>query len=139
MSQAKIRNIFQTKIASYAATKSIRVAYDNLQFVPKANETYLACHLIPSVTKTETLSGDHKAFIGIFQITIVVGSGKATSLSDEIAEELQNEFKVYSLHSRAADPLFVVQVLSPLNVPEGKVQSGNWIVPSYFEYRADTN
>lgn len=139
MSQAKIRNIFQTVVYDYAQGKSLRVAYDNVQFTPNVNETYLACHLMPSVTKTETLSGDHKAFIGIFQVTIVAGSGKSTSAVDQIADDLQNEFKVYSLHSEEGSPSFIVQVISPLNVPEGRVQAGNWVVPCYFEYRADTN
>ena len=137
MSHARVRNLFQTALAAYAATKGIRVAFDNVQFTPTTNETYLVSHLMPASTNSRTLSGDHKAFVGVYQITIVSPSGRATSKSDEISAELQQEFTVYKRYTDSTG--FTVQVMSPLHTPEGKVQNGGWIVPCYFDYRADTN
>lgn len=137
MSQAKVRNLFQKAVSDYATTKNIRVAFDNVKFTPQANETYLVCHLIPSSAATETLSGDHKRFLGVFQITIVTASGTATAKSDEIASELQDIFTIYKRYTDSTN--FTVTVMTPLNVPEGKVQNGGWIVPCYLNYRADTN
>jgi len=137
MSQARVRNLFQTALNAYATTKNIRVAFDNVQMVPRANETYLVSHLLPSSTATQTLNGDHKRFLGVYQITIVTPSGKATAQSDEIASELQEIFTIFKRYTDSDG--FTVTVMTPLNVPEGKVQNGGWIVPCYFNYRADTN
>ena len=137
MSHARVRNLFQTALKAYADNKGLRVAFDNVQFTPTTNETYLVSHLMPASTNSGTLSGDHKAFVGVSQITIVSPSGRATSQSDEISLELQQEFTVYKRYIDSTG--FTVQVMSPLHTPEGKVQNGGWIVPCYFDYRADTN
>ncbi len=137
MSQARVRNLFQTALSQYATTKNIRVAFDNVQFKPQANEVYLVSHLLPSSTATQTLEGDHKRFLGVMQITIVTPSGTATAKSDEIANDLQEMFTIFKRYTDSEG--FTVTVMTPLNVPEGKVQNGGWIVPCYFNYRADTN
>lgn len=137
MSHARVRNLFQTALSTYASNKGIRVAFDNVQFTPTTNETYLVSHLMPAQTSSRTLSGDHKAFVGVYQITIVSPSGRATSQSDQISVELQQEFTVYKRYTDSTG--FTVQVMSPIHTPEGKVQNGGWIVPCYFDYRADTN
>lgn len=136
MSHPSILNIFQTALSGYATAKPIRVAYENVQLTPTANETYLVAHILPSSTKTDTLSGDHKRFMGVFQITIVSPSGKATSNYQTLVNELQTLFPVYKIFEITG---FSVQVTSPLHTPEGKVQNGAWVVPCSFEYRADTN
>lgn len=137
MSQARVRNLFQTALKQYADTKGIRVAYDNVQFTPKTNEVYLVSHLLPSSTATETMSGDHKRFLGVYQITVVTPSGAATARADEIATDLQEIFTIFKRYTDSTG--FTVTVMTPLNVPEGKVQNGGWIVPCYFNYRGDIN
>lgn len=137
MSQARVRNLFQTALKQYADAKGIRVAFDNVQMTPRANEVYLVSHLLPSSTATQTLNGDHKRFLGVMQITVVTPSGTATAKSDEIATELQDIFTIFKRYTDSTG--FTVTVMTPLNVPEGKVQNGGWIVPCYFNYRADIN
>lgn len=136
MSHSRVRALFNTALLSYATPKNIRVATDNVKFTPNTNETYLAAHLIPADTFTMTLSGDHKSFIGIYQIKVVTGSAISTAVSDNITEELQDVFLVDKLFTKDG---FTVQVNSPIHSVEGKAQEGSWVVPCYFEYRADTN
>lgn len=135
MSHAKVRNIFQTAVRNYATTKGLRVAYDNVQFTPKVDEIYLAVHLLPSSTKALTLDADIEGFNGIFQITIVGVAGKATNPTDVIAQELKEEFTAFKRYTDSSG--FTVMVMSPLHTPEGKVRNGSWVVPCYFDYRAD--
>lgn len=137
MSQARVRNLFQTALKQYADAKGLRVAFDNVQMTPRANEVYLVSHLMPSSTATQTLNGDHKRFLGVYQITVVTPSGTATAKADEIATELQDIFTIFKRYTDSTG--FTVTVMTPLNVPEGKVQNGGWIVPCYFNYRADIN
>ena len=136
MSHAKARALFNTALLAYATPKQIRVATDNVMFKPITNETYIAAHLIPADTTTNTLGGDHKKFIGIYQIKVVTGSGVSTSVSDNITQDLQDVFQVDKMFTKDG---FTVQVVSPIHSPEGRAQEGSWVVPCYFEYRADTN
>ncbi len=136
MSNARIRVLFNTALVGYAKPKGIRVAADNTPFTPKTNETYLVAKLIPVDTSTETLGGDHKGYIGLYQIKVVTASGISTDVSDKLIEELQDVFKVDKLFSKDG---FSVRVISPIHGPEGKAQEGSLVVPCYFEYRADTN
>lgn len=137
MSHSRVRNLLATKTTEYATTKGLRVSYENYKLYPEADETYLETYTIPAPTITRTLNGDHKEFIGIYQIKIIVGSGVATSLSDEIVEELQLTFTVDSTYTDTSG--FTVQVISPVSIAQGKVQDGKWVIPCSLEYRADTN
>lgn len=139
MSHFKVKSLFEIALKEYATTKGLRVAYDNVKFTPLANETYIQCHLLPADTFTDTLGGDHKAFIGVFQIKIIIGSGKSVAIVNQMTEELQAIYGVYKVFEEAIPSEFFVQVTSPIKVPEGKVVDGSWIVPCYFQYRADTN
>lgn len=136
MSHSRVRALFNTALIAYATPKNIRVATDNVKFTPNTNETYIVAHLIPADTYTNTLGGDHKAFIGLYQMKVVTGTGVSTSVSDNITQDLQAVFLVDKLFTKDG---FTVQVVSPIHSPEGKAQDGSWVVPCYFEYRADTN
>lgn len=137
MSHARVRNLFQTALKTYANGKGIRVAFDNVQFTPKANETYLVSHLLPADTSSNTLSGDHERILGIYQIVVITPSGSATNSSDTIISELKQIFSIYKRYTDSSG--FSVCIMSPLHSPEGKVQNGGWVVPCYFNYRADSN
>lgn len=136
MSHSRVRNLLATKLAEYATTKGIRVSYENYKLYPNVDETYLETCTLPAPTITRTLSGDHKEFLGVYQIKIIVGSGVATALSDQIVEELQTAFPVDSTYVDVSG--FTVQVISPVSIAQGKVQDGKWVIPCSLEYRADT-
>lgn len=136
MSHARVRSLFNTALIAYATPKTIRVATDNVKFTPTTNETYIVAHLIPADTSTNTLGGDHKGYLGLYQIKVVTATGVSTSVADNIVQELQAVFQVDKLFTKDG---FTVQVTSPIHSPEGKAQEGSWVVPCYFEYRADTN
>jgi hypothetical protein len=43
---------------------------------PIAGETYLRAFSLPADTASNTLSGDHRLYTGVFQVNIVAPSGK---------------------------------------------------------------
>lgn len=135
MSQGRIRKIFSAKVAEYSVLKNILVSYDNVKHKFDAN--HIETHLIPSDTFSDTLGGDHKAFLGMYQMTIVVQYNSGLLVAEEIIEDLQNIFKINQMFTDESG--FSVQVISPIKVPEGKQFGAQWRVPCYFEYRADTN
>jgi len=139
MSHARIRNIFNYEMSLFAEVNNLRVSFDNVNFTPNVDETYIQCHLIPADTQTRTLGGDHKEYIGLYQMKVITASGDGSGNADDIVEKLQTKFPVYALFKEDDPSIFSVQVLSPIHSPEGRDQSGSWGVPCSFEYRADIN
>lgn len=138
MSHARVRTLFSAALAEYAELKGIKVSWDNVKEQFDADDAdHIETHLIPADTFTDTLGGDHKAFIGLYQMKIVTKYGTGYLKTEEIIEDLQNVFKVYKEFTDTNG--FAVQVISPIKTPEGKQNASQWAVPAYFEYRADTN
>lgn len=135
MSHGRIRRIFSALISEYAIQKNIPVSFDNVK--GSFDVDHIETHLIPSDTFSDTLSGDHKAFVGMYQMTIVVQYNTGLLKAEEITEELQNIFGINEVFSDTSG--FSVQVISPIKVPEGKQDGVQWRLPCYFEYRSDIN
>jgi hypothetical protein len=142
MSHAKIRNIFNYQMSLFAEDNGLRIAFDNINFSPDVNETYIQCHLVPADTITRTLSGDHKEYLGFYQMKVITASGDGSGSADDVVEKLQAKFPVDSVFSEDTitdEPTtFYVQIISPVYSPDGKDQYGSWVIPCRFQYRADT-
>jgi L-rhamnose isomerase len=136
MSHARVRTLFSAALANFAQQKNMKVSYDNVSD-GFDNEDHIESHIIPADTFSETLSGDHKAFIGMFQMTIVTQYGTGYLKTESLVEELQTVFKLNEMFTDTTG--FSVQVTSPIHTPEGKQVGGQWRVPCYLNYRADTN
>lgn len=140
MSHGRVRRLFSSALAQWSAdrTQPIPISYDNVKSKFEGDaEDHIETHLIPADTFSDTLGGDHKAFIGLFQMKIVMTYGSGLITTEDVVEELQNLFKINQVFTD--DTGFTVQVISPIVVPEGKQIGGQWNVPCYFSYRADTN
>lgn len=105
------------------------------------NFTHIVVSLIPAPAETETLSGDHIRYMGIFQMDVNVLLGMdeydANIVLEEIEEEFQRIFKIYMLLTDESG--FTVQVLSPIKVTEAsRTKDTNWWQANcYFNYRTD--
>lgn len=136
MSHARVRRLFAAALTSYASGKGYTVSHDNVKARFKG-ATHIRSHLIPVDTFSDTLSGDHNGFIGMYQMTVVTKFGTGVLDSELVLEELQQVFK--NNRRFVDDTGFAVQVVSPIKSPEGKQIEGEWVVPCYFNYRSDTN
>lgn len=111
------------------------------------DETYIQADLIPSPVINGTLGGDHKGFIGIYQMTIKASNGMeltdpTVDLNDVIAAVVADLQEVFPINSRIGDENeFVVQVLTSISVSQTtRERTGSkWEAHAYFTYRADTN
>lgn len=136
MSHGRIRTIFSALLAEYSVQKNIPVSFDNVKSQFDSVD-HIETHLIPSDTFSDTLGGDHKAFIGMYQMTLVVQYNTGYLKAEQMVEELQDIFAVNEMFTDTSG--FSVQVISPIKTPEGKQVGLQWRVPCYFEYRSDTN
>lgn len=137
MSNGRIRTIFSAALGAWAVAEGIKVSYDNVN-VTLMNEDNIKTHLIPVDTFSDTLSGDHIGYLGIFQMTITTKYGSGLLKTERIIEEWQRQlFPVTKIFTD--DSGFNVQVIGPVTAVEGKQIGSQWVVPCYFNYRADTN
>lgn len=137
MSHRTIRQIFESRLAAWAKARSpaLRVAYEGVTFTPTNNETYLRAYTLPAGTNTNTLAGDHHAYTGVFQVSIVTPSGSGSGAAEGIADEIADLFPVY-LRLTKAD--FEVMVLTPVEPSPSITEDTNYTVAASFQYRADT-
>lgn len=135
MSHATIRLIYQQRLAEWAAIKGLQVAYQGVQFEPTEGETYLRAFLLPAGTDSNTLAGDHKAYTGVFQVSIVTPSGYGPTQAETLADEISELFPIFLRLSR--DQLEVI-VLTPVEPGPGVTDDATYTVAASFQYRADT-
>lgn len=135
MSHARIRKLFSAALSEYATANDIPTSFDNVS--DQFTTDHIESHLIPADTFSETLSGDHTAFIGMFQMTLVVQYNMGLLKPEQWVDDLQNIFKINKVFTDTSG--FSVQVISPIKTHEGKQEGVQWRMPCYFEYRSDTN
>lgn len=138
MTHDDIKKIFETLVYQYAKEKKIRVAYHNVVFKPSANETYLRSTLLPSVTNSYTLSGDHVLLKGIYQVDVITDSNVGISVAESIAGELRNVFKMNEVYFKL-DSKEYVQQITHLQSNQGFTTDTGFVYPLWFEYRCDVN
>lgn len=136
MSHRIIRSLFEQRLAAWAVERNLRVAYQGVNFAPEDSETYLAAFILPAGTDSETLSGDHRAYTGVFQINAVTPVGSGTGAAEGLVEEIAELFPVY-LRLKRDD--FEVMVLTPVEPGPPVTGDTTLTVSASFQYRCDTN
>lgn len=138
MSHARIRTIFSAVLVDHFKGTGMNISFDNVkERFDDDDENHIETHIIPADTFSDTLSGDHKAFIGIFQMKVVTEYGRGCISNENIVEGIQTAFPVNAIFPDLSG--FSVQVTSPIKAQQGKQIGSQWVVPCYFDYRADTN
>jgi hypothetical protein len=138
MSHKIIRQIYEARLAAWATARvpALRIAYQGVTFTQAAGETYLESFVLPAGTTSESLGGDHKAYTGVFQVSVIGPAGAGTGKSEGIVDELAALFPLFDRYSKAG---LTVVTMTPVEQGPGIPDGSNWTVPASFQYRADTN
>lgn len=149
MSVSKIRRLYNAELITKLRTPEGKLKWPtvfNGMQLPSNSDAYLVAHIVPSPTASDTLSGDHTCYTGIYQITVrVTGTVDdefvvdMNDQMDEIIDYLADSFKINTRLIGTSG--FVVQQVSPLKVSEAHKNPNDqwWEAYAYFNYRADTN
>lgn len=137
MSNAKCRRAIEARLYGWASTRDpvLRVAFENDKFTPTGpDETYLRGFLLPADTGSETLQGEHRRYTGVYQIDVMspitIGAGAGEAILDEIST-------LYPMNVRITVAGLTVQVVSPVSAGPAQQDEGHFVLPTYFNYRAD--
>ena len=138
MSHNIIAAAFESRLLTWAKAraKPIKVVVENETYTPAAGETYLRAFTLPAVTASNTLSGDHRVYSGVFQVNIVTASGKYRTEASGIVDELA---ALFPLNLRILRAGLVALVMTPVAPGPGIPDGNTFTVPASFQYRSDTN
>ena len=138
MSHNIIAAAFESRLLAWAKvrTKLLKVTAANEIYTPGAEETYLRAFTLPAPTASNTLSGDHRLYTGVFQVNIVTPSGKYRTEASGIVDELA---ALFPLNLRIPRAGLIALVMTPVAPGPGIPDGNTFTVSASFEYRADTN
>ncbi|PYD05941.1 phage tail terminator-like protein [Pseudomonas syringae group genomosp. 3] len=136
MSHKIIRSLLEQRLTVWAGGRSLRIAYQGVTFTPETDETYLAAFMLPAGTGTDTLSGDHRVYTGVFQINVVTSAGNGTGEAEGIVDDIATLFPAYL---RLKQDAFEVLVLTPVEPGPPITGDTTLTVSASFQYRSDTN
>lgn len=136
MSHAIIASIYETKLIAWSKARAepIKVVFENVKYDPADAETYLRAFLLPGDTASSTLAGDHRAFIGVYQVSIVAPANTGKAKTNPLVAELSTLFPLYARDTKAG---VTVVTMSPVDPGPGIPDPPTFTVPVSFEYRAD--
>ncbi|MDV7209906.1 DUF4128 domain-containing protein [Azotobacter beijerinckii] len=135
MSNRLIRSLYEQRLASWAAARSLQVAWQNVPFTPPATGIYLRAFLLPANTDSLDLEGAHRLFTGIFQVSIVAPNGKGSGAAEQLAVDLD---ALYPNNLRLASGDFSVQIITPCSQGPAIPGDISYMIPVSFTYRADS-
>ncbi|MBC3336659.1 phage tail terminator-like protein [Pseudomonas [fluorescens] ATCC 17400] len=137
MSHAIIASIYEAKLIAWskARTEPIKVVFENVKYEPADGETYLRAFMLPGETASSTLAGDHRAFIGVYQVSIVAPANSGKTKTNPLVVELTALFRLYARDTKSG---FTVVAMSPVEQGPGITDAATYMVPLSFQYRADT-
>lgn len=92
MSDQSIMAVLQTRLAAFASTKGLSVAFEGVSFSPDATKTHLADYLLPAQTDNPSMGRGHKRYEGIYQVDVDAPTGSNVVALRNLANELAAHF-----------------------------------------------
>ena len=134
MSDKTIRAALEGRLATWAATQSLTVQYQNAP-ITQPSGTYLRAWYLPANRGSQDVAGTHVLYSGIFQIDVVgvenVGTGAVATVVENIAAQFPNSL------SLSASGL-TIRITKPASPRVGEYEQGRYVVKVSIPYRCDT-
>jgi hypothetical protein len=112
----------------------IKISYENTDFNPVINESFIKCFLIPADTDNPSLGDDHKRYYGIFKVLIYVPESGGTNLGNTIANSLFAKFERGSSFTLSG---ITVRILRSPSINPALYDDGWYVLPISIQYQSD--
>jgi hypothetical protein len=132
MSQQRIRSAFESRLATWAASKGLPVVWQNVG-AGSVTGDHLRAFLLPAQTLSSDLAGQHRGYRGIFQVSIFTRPNIGANRAESLARELDDLFPV-ALRMLSAG--LTVQVMTPMASRPSIVETDWYSVPVDCRYEA---
>jgi hypothetical protein len=134
MSQAIIRRALEKKVATWATAANIRVAYENVEFVPTA-AAYARVNLLPAQTVSATLDKVHRGYSGVFQVTLCMPVGSGPSAAETLVASLAAAFPTQTVITESGVTVYIIE---PMSAAPAIQDEDRYLVPVSCPYAANT-
>lgn len=133
MSVARIRAAFESRLATWAASKALPVVWQN---VGAGNMTgdHLRAYLLPAQTLSMDIAGEHRGYRGVFQVSIFTKPGIGANRAESLARELDELFPVAK---RMLSAGVTVQIMTPMATRPAVSETDWFHLPVDCRYAAD--
>lgn len=132
MSPPRIRSAFESRLATWAASKGLPVVWQNVG-AGSVTGDHLRAFLLPAQTLSSDLAGQHRGYRGIFQVSIFTRPNIGANRAESLARELDDLFPV-ALRMLSAG--LTVQVMTPMASRPSIVETDWYSVPVDCRYEA---
>lgn len=143
MSNAVIREELESRLITWAAAQNppLQIALQNQDFAPPAmtldgTPTYLRCFLIPAMTDSLTLRGNHRQYHGVFQVSIVLARGAGSAGAESLLPALDALYPVAVPATRAG---LRIVVMRPMSAAAAIPEDDREVIPVTCRYQCDTS
>jgi len=129
-----VRAVLEGRLASWATTNTLGVAWENAQFEPDGS-TYVRAYMLPAETLSQDLKGDHRAYTGVFQVSIYSPINEGPGGAYALVDSLNTQFP---MNGRYTSGSITVQIIKPVSAGPAQQEDSYYIVPVSIGYRCDT-
>ena len=131
MSVASIMSAFNLSLSTFASSKGVTVAYENVPFTPPSDTPYLRSHLLPADTVAAACGPEaYNRHRGFFQVEAVYPIDDGWGDCAAMAEDIRKHFK----RGTTLSSNIIVENSSAL---PGFRDEGRYVIPVRVVYRAD--
>ena len=130
MSLKIIRKAFETRLATWAATVPINVAYENASFT-QTNTAYVETFTLPGQTTAQYMAQNDRSYIGIVQINIHVPHNIGTSVAHNYAQSIAALYNLYIV-----EDLLRIYTQPAYELPAQKTDT-HYILPLRIPYQCE--
>lgn len=138
MSQNRIRKIFETRLAAWAAALAppLPVLWENVRVAAEPTGEHLRVYVLPATTQSPYMAGEGRTYVGIFQVSIFTQAGTGPKRGEEIAAALDALFPCSEVFTDAGG--LAVQVMIPVSASIAQQDEGFSMVAASFRYQCQT-
>lgn len=134
MSVKTIRQALEVALNTWATANNVTIAWQNFEFKPTINTTYIKASILPAETENPTLGDGHNRKQGIFQLLICSKDGTGMASAETLADSLLNYFSRGESFTVSG---ITVRILESPSVNPAFNDEGWLILPVSIRYTVD--
>ena len=137
MSNSIIRAAIEGRLKPWAAAHApaLPVAFENVSYTPTVGTAYLRGYLMPANTKNPSIGGKHKAYHGMYQVSLYFPGGAGTGDVEAAAKEIEVLFELPTTMQRQGRNVRITR--TPAIAKGMPDDTGFFMVPVTIWYEMD--
>lgn len=93
MSDSIVSRAFEAILKPWAQGKSLPIVFQNVDYTPVEGRMYVRGILVQAPIRNPSLGGEHRRYIGQYQVSIFAPAGPGMNATTQIVSELEGMFK----------------------------------------------